>query len=221
MSDASPPPPSTNPCVQNDRLPPNVSLSHGALVEPLAVALHGRRRASLAPGSTVLVLGAGAVGLLCAFASRAAGARAVVVADIQADRVRFAVDHGFADAGVTVPLSSARRPGAETIEEKLAYARGLAETVKAAEVPGPEGDGDGDGDGVGAGEKRGKKKKKKKVPVGEVSATFECTGVESCMQTAIYVSWSTVLPFPSFPCPFSVLSLSTFGGCQFAISRVG
>ncbi|RYP43068.1 hypothetical protein DL770_011862 [Monosporascus sp. CRB-9-2] len=143
------------------KLPSNVTLEQGALVEPLAVAFHARDRAALAPGATVLVLGAGAVGLLCAFASKAAGARAVVIADIQADRVQYAVDHGFADVPLTVPLP-ARRP--ETVDDKLAYARDLAERVKASSVR----------DG---GE-----------PLGEVSVTFECTGVESCMQTAIYAT---------------------------------
>lgn len=113
------------------------------------------------------MLGAGAMGLLCAFASKAAGAKAVVIADIQADRVKFAVDNGFADAGVTVPLPE-KRP--ETIEEKLEYARGLAEKLKNAEIGGSA--------------------------VGEVSATFECTGVESCMQTAIFVSFSSCFLSP-------------------------
>ena len=146
------------------RLPDAVSLEQGALVEPLAVAFHARDRARLPPRATVLILGAGAVGLLCAFACRAAGARAVVIADIQPDRTRFAVENGFADAAVTVPIPAVRP---ETIEDKLVYARDVAERVKASVVPGPEGG---------------------QEPVGEVSVTFECTGVESCMQTAIYVS---------------------------------
>lgn len=121
----------------------------------------------------MLVLGAGAVGLLCAFASKAAGAKAVVIADIQADRVKFAVDNGFADAGVTVPLPE-KRP--ETIDEKLAYARGVADKVKNAEI--------------------GSSSSSSGVAVGEVSATFECTGVESCMHTAIYVSFtSSIVPY--------------------------
>lgn len=128
------------------------------------------------------------MGLLCAFASKAAGAKAVVIADIQADRVKFAVDNGFADAGVTVPLPE-KRP--ETIEEKLEYARGLAEKLKNAEIGGSA--------------------------VGEVSATFECTGVESCMQTAIFVSFSSC-----FLSPFNVLESFSFfvtygGGGKFGI----
>lgn len=140
------------------RLPPSVSLELGALVEPLSVALHASDRARLARGSTVLVFGAGTVGLLCAAISRAVGECRVVIADIQEERVRFAVDNGFADASVVVP---AKRP--DTIEAKLEFAREVAELVKSTNLG-------------GGGQ-----------PVGEVSATFECTGVEACLQASIYV----------------------------------
>ncbi|KAI5860972.1 sorbitol dehydrogenase [Durotheca rogersii] len=139
------------------RLPAALSLEHGALVEPLAVALHARARAALRPGAAVLVLGAGAVGLLCAAACRAAGARRVVVADILELRVRFALDHGFADAALVVP-----RPN--PAGDKLAYAQDLAETLKAL-LAAPD-----------------------DASLGEAAVTFECTGVESCMQTAIYAT---------------------------------
>jgi L-iditol 2-dehydrogenase len=138
------------------RLPENVSLEYGALAEPLSVAFHARDRAALKPGSTVLILGAGAVGLLCAAAAKVSGAKSVVIADIQEDRVNFAVTNGFADAAVVVPLA---RP--QTIEDKLAYAKDLAEKITSTQVKGEA--------------------------IGKVTVTFECTGVESCMQTAIYV----------------------------------
>jgi threonine dehydrogenase-like Zn-dependent dehydrogenase len=48
-----------------------------ALAEPMAVAVHGLRRGGLARGERVLVLGAGAVGLLGLVAARALGARDV------------------------------------------------------------------------------------------------------------------------------------------------
>jgi 2-desacetyl-2-hydroxyethyl bacteriochlorophyllide A dehydrogenase len=48
-----------------------------ALVEPVAVGVHALHRAGLEPGERVLVLGAGAIGLLCAFAAKALGAREV------------------------------------------------------------------------------------------------------------------------------------------------
>jgi len=45
-----------------------------ALAEPIAVAVHGLRRASVARGDRILVLGAGTIGLVTTLAARAAGA---------------------------------------------------------------------------------------------------------------------------------------------------
>lgn len=153
----------SHPAAYCHKLPEGVPLELGALAEPLSVALHAGDRARLDPGATVLVLGAGAVGLLCCAVSKVLGARNVVVADINADRVRWAVDRGFADASVVVPM---KRP--DTVEAKLEFAREVAALVAGAKT--------------NAGE-----------AVGEVDATFECTGVESCLQAAIYVGvfpWS-------------------------------
>ncbi|KAK3901978.1 chaperonin 10-like protein [Staphylotrichum tortipilum] len=113
------------------KLPEGVSLEMGALVEPLAVALHAHHRAGIPGGATVLVFGAGTVGLLCAAVSRAVGGARVVIADIQEERVRFAVENGFADAAVVV---EGRRP--EGVEGRLGFAREVAEKVKAVVVEG-------------------------------------------------------------------------------------
>jgi (R,R)-butanediol dehydrogenase/meso-butanediol dehydrogenase/diacetyl reductase len=61
------------------RLPQTLSSNDGALVEPLAVSLHGVALADLKPGSRVLVQGAGAIGLGCAFWARQLGAGRVAV----------------------------------------------------------------------------------------------------------------------------------------------
>lgn len=103
------------------------------------------------------MFGAGTVGLLCAALSKAVSEAKVVIADIQEDRVKFAVDNGFADASVVVPM---KRP--DTIEAKLEFAKQVAEAVKSTTLDGK--------------------------PMGEVSATYECTGVEACLQASIYVS---------------------------------
>lgn len=120
--------------------------------------MHARDRANLAhpENATILVIGAGAVGLLAAAVSKAANAKSVIIADIQKDRIDFAVQHGFADASVLVPME---RP--QTIEEKLVFAQKVADMIKNTTVNGE--------------------------PVGEVSAVYECTGVETCVQSAIYV----------------------------------
>ncbi|WP_104005928.1 zinc-dependent alcohol dehydrogenase [Marinobacterium lutimaris] len=63
-------------------LPDGVNVDDGAIVEPLAVALHGVRLSGLQPGDRVLILGAGPIGLAAAFWARRFGARQVVVQDI-------------------------------------------------------------------------------------------------------------------------------------------
>lgn len=64
------------------RLPSTTSLEDGALVEPLAVALHGVALSGLTPGARVLVLGAGPIGLGVAFWARRRGAAKVTVLDL-------------------------------------------------------------------------------------------------------------------------------------------
>lgn len=64
------------------RLPDDLPTEEGALAEPLSVALHAVNRSGLKTGDTVLILGAGPIGLLVAFWARRRGARAVIVADI-------------------------------------------------------------------------------------------------------------------------------------------
>lgn len=61
------------------RLPDDISLEHAALVEPTAVAVHDVRRAGVAAGERVLVVGGGPVGLLIAVVARHAGADVVLV----------------------------------------------------------------------------------------------------------------------------------------------
>lgn len=61
------------------KLPSTLSLVDGALIEPLAVGLHGVNLADVGPGSRVLVLGSGAVGLAAAFWSHCRFARRIVV----------------------------------------------------------------------------------------------------------------------------------------------
>jgi (R,R)-butanediol dehydrogenase/meso-butanediol dehydrogenase/diacetyl reductase len=61
-------------------LPEPVGLAEGALVEPMAVSLHGVRGAEIRPGDRVLVIGAGPIGLAACYWARRAGARVVATA---------------------------------------------------------------------------------------------------------------------------------------------
>ncbi len=68
-----------NQCV---KLPKSASLADGAIIEPLAVALHGVNLSGMKAGDKVLVLGAGPIGLAVAFWAKQRGAAKVVVQDL-------------------------------------------------------------------------------------------------------------------------------------------
>ncbi len=90
------------------KLPSTTSLEDGALVEPLAVALHGVARLGLVPGARVLVMGAGPIGLGVAFWARRLGAVKVAVADISTLQADMAGRMGATDF-VTVDEDSVAR----------------------------------------------------------------------------------------------------------------
>lgn len=75
------------------KLPDHVSLQEGALIEPLAVAVHIVRQAEIKPGQSVVVMGAGPVGLLCCAVAKAFGANKIVSVDIQPSRLEFAKEY--------------------------------------------------------------------------------------------------------------------------------
>jgi (R,R)-butanediol dehydrogenase/meso-butanediol dehydrogenase/diacetyl reductase len=61
------------------KLPVSVSDEVGALVEPLAVAIHAVSQGNVCPGDRVAIVGAGTIGLCTLLAARAAGASEVYV----------------------------------------------------------------------------------------------------------------------------------------------
>ena len=87
------------------KLPKNVSWEQGAMVEPLSVAVHAVRRSGLVSGQNVLVLGAGAIGLLCAAVAKVSGATSIGMIDVDQSRLEFAKKHGMADAVFTIPMN--------------------------------------------------------------------------------------------------------------------
>ena len=75
------------------KLPENMSLEEGALIEPTAVAVHITRQAAIKPGDSVVVFGAGPVGLLCCAVAKAYGAKKIVTVDINDERLQFALKY--------------------------------------------------------------------------------------------------------------------------------
>ena len=76
------------------RLGSRISNAAGALVEPLAVALHAVRRAGVGIGSRVAVVGGGAVGLCVLQCLRAVGVRDIIVVEKCETKRRFAEQLG-------------------------------------------------------------------------------------------------------------------------------
>ncbi|HTB96320.1 MAG TPA: alcohol dehydrogenase catalytic domain-containing protein [Terracidiphilus sp.] len=77
------------------KLPDGMSARIGALIEPLAVAVHGVARANLENVELAVVLGAGPIGLLTALVAQARGVRRVIISDVLASRKEFAESLGL------------------------------------------------------------------------------------------------------------------------------
>ncbi|KAI9804712.1 MAG: hypothetical protein M1825_001080 [Sarcosagium campestre] len=142
------------------KLPDNVPLDIGALLEPLAVAIHARNRAGFSLlQRTVLVMGAGSIGLLTAACLKATiGVEKLIIADRDKDRVHFALRNGFADFGYIVANQRVY-----TQKDKCSRAHDNAQHIL-KEISGSE------------------------QPTAEIDISYECTGDDSCLQTAIYAT---------------------------------
>lgn len=112
------------------KLPGSVSLQEGALIEPLAVAVHVVRQARVSPGQSVVVMGAGPVGLLCCAVARAFGASTVVAVDIQAGRLEFA--KGYAATHVFMPERVAAAENAARLVREAGLGEGADAVIDAS-----------------------------------------------------------------------------------------
>ncbi|HHY47162.1 MAG TPA: zinc-dependent alcohol dehydrogenase family protein, partial [Firmicutes bacterium] len=125
---------SVAPASQCHKLPGGVNMATGVFVEPVACCLHGIDLAGIRPGNTVVILGAGTIGLILMQLARLSGASELIVSDPLPDRRNLAVTLGATRAvdsenedlaGVVRTVSPA---GADVVIEAV----GMAKTVKAA-----------------------------------------------------------------------------------------
>jgi L-iditol 2-dehydrogenase len=75
-------------------VPETISDEAAALLEPLSVAIATMRKARVAPGTSILIAGAGPIGVICAQTARAFGAARIVVTDLVAERREKALQFG-------------------------------------------------------------------------------------------------------------------------------
>ena len=143
------------------KLPITIPYEVGALLEPLAVSVHAFRRSGtvlIGERDACLIFGAGAIGLLCSLVAQAEGCKDIIMVDIDEHRLQFALENDFAQ--VTYGVKPRR---GTTLEEKKKIARETAQSI--SEMKWRDGQ-----------------------LVGQVQRVFECTGVESCLQSSVYVS---------------------------------
>lgn len=72
------------------KLSPGVSLQEGVLAEPLAVAVHAVRMIGIRPGQSLVIFGAGTIGLLCGAVARSFGAKKIIAIDLLDHKLEFA-----------------------------------------------------------------------------------------------------------------------------------
>ncbi|KAL8934571.1 MAG: hypothetical protein Q9211_005155 [Gyalolechia sp. 1 TL-2023] len=97
------------------------SLELVALLKPLTVAIDALDQAQIRRSQSVLILGAGTIGLLCGAICTARFVNNVVIADIREDRMLFAVEHGYASKGIAVPIF-----GGQDVRDRLEFAKEVA-----------------------------------------------------------------------------------------------
>jgi 2-desacetyl-2-hydroxyethyl bacteriochlorophyllide A dehydrogenase len=73
-------------------IPREMSAEIGALIEPLAVAVHAVSRVSWSSDATAVVMGAGPIGLLTGMVAKARGIQQIVITDVLESRLQSARD---------------------------------------------------------------------------------------------------------------------------------
>lgn len=91
------------PAIAAYHLPDSIDDLTASLVEPTACALRAVELAAVAPGSSVLILGAGPIGLLSLLVAKAAGASEIIISDFAQQRLDLATSWG-----ATAALSPAK-----------------------------------------------------------------------------------------------------------------
>jgi L-iditol 2-dehydrogenase len=115
-------------------LPDALEFQQAAMLEAVSVALHGVRVSEMKGGETVLVIGAGMIGLLTLQAAKAGGASRVLVADIDRSRLltaeKIGADETLLLSGVELTQEILRRTGGRGVDLVL-EAVGRNETIAA------------------------------------------------------------------------------------------
>ena len=92
------------------KVPDNVSLAEAAMVEPLAVGMHGAMKAQIKPGDVAVVIGAGPIGMVTALAALSAGCSQIIMTDVVQPKLDLA-----ATLGPIIPINVAEHDLTELV----------------------------------------------------------------------------------------------------------
>lgn len=94
------------------KLPDNITTKEGALVEPLAVGMHAAAQGEVKLGDSVVILGAGCIGLVTLLACKAYGATDITVVDVMQKRLDYALK-----LGATRVINAMEESATEVLDE--------------------------------------------------------------------------------------------------------
>lgn len=114
-------------------IPNGVNVEHAALSEPAAVALHGLRRVGLSEGENVLVLGAGAIGLLVCQIAKLMHSRNVFVFDVVDWKMELAEKNGWARCVSESEIAKGSLKGIDIIVDAVGVPSVLLTALKVAD----------------------------------------------------------------------------------------
>lgn len=112
------------------KLPEHMTLQEGALMEPTAVAVHVCKQAEVKIRDSLVVFGAGPIGLLCCAVGKAFGASKIVCVDINEERLKFAADY-TPGTGTYVSQRIAAEQNAKNIIEQFGLGEGADAVIDA------------------------------------------------------------------------------------------
>ena len=125
------------------KIPDELSFVHAALLEPASIGTHAANRAPISNDDTVVVIGAGTIGLFILQAARLRGAAKVIAVDINEFRLNLAKKLGAdklinplkSDLSEAV-LQETEGKGANVTLEAVGYAKTFADAVSITRMGG-------------------------------------------------------------------------------------
>lgn len=117
----------TAPAANAYELPPDLSFREAALIEPVSCAVHGIHRLAPRMGDSILIVGAGTMGLILLQLALSGGASRVAVADVNVRRLPLAEQLGATETDASVEALRESEPlGFDCVIDATGHPRAIA-----------------------------------------------------------------------------------------------